>query len=642
LTVLASLEGRPVVGADRDTFLRAYGHLFEHSPWVVERAWERGPFADAAALHAALRAVIDAASVEEQLALARAHPELAERLAIATGALTESSASEQAGVGFDRLTEGQYAAFHALNTAYRERFGFPFIICVRLHDLAGIEAAMRRRLEHVVDDERREAMVQIGLIGGLRLGDVVPPIGLAAHEARVRHDLDCLAFPGPWLAPETGPDGEAIYDVIIVGGGQCGLAAAFGLRREGVTNLLVLDENPAGLEGPWSTYARMITLRTPKFLTPIDFGMPSLTCRAWWEAQYGPASWAGLGKIPKEDWARFLQWYRAVLDIPVRSDTRVTLIEPLDGGLHRVRTAGGETLSSRKVILATGIQGGGEWHTPDFIREALPPTRYAHTADPIDFAALKGKRIGILGGGASAFDNAQHALGQGAASVDVFIRRGELPSVNPIRFLERSGILRHFPLLDDARKYRVIDHFLRRNQPPTNDTFQRAAAHPNFTLHLGAGWSAVAEMDGGVRVETSKGGFELDFLILSTGMRNDVALRPELSALAADVQLWRDHYVPPAGAANPLIDDHPYLGPAFELTGRTPEGEGRLHGVFVFNYSALASLGLSASALSGLKPALPRLVAGVTGQLFLDRQDDLLQAYVDYDEVEFEGRWPAD
>ncbi len=130
--------------------------------------------------------------------------------------------------------------------------------------------------------------------------------------------------------------------------------------------------------------------------------------------------------------------------------------------------------------------------------------------------------------------------------------------------------------------------------------------------------------------------------MLSTGLKTDVALRPELAELAPDVCLWRDRYTPPDDRANPLIDDHPYLGPGFEFQPRTPDAADTLHGLFAFNYSALASLGLSASAISGLKVALPRLVSGVVRQLFLDDQDVLIKDYLDYDDVEFEGRWPAE
>lgn len=464
--------------------------------------------------------------------------------------------------------------------------------------------------------------------------------GLAELTANVRRDLDLLDHASPgWTRPRDG-----VLDVIIIGGGQSGLGAAFGLMREKVRDILVLDENPAGYEGPWATYARMITLRTPKHLTAIDFGLPGLTFRAWWEAQHGLAGWDALGKIPRGDWMAYLRWFREVTGVPVRNQVRVIAIEPQDGGVHAVRLEDGETLLARKVVLATGIQGGGEWHTPDFVKHSLPPSLYAHTSQDIDFAALRGKRAAILGGGASAFDNAQHALSAGVAAAHVFVRRAALPQVNPIRFMEAAGFARHFAEFDDATKYAVINSFLTRNQPPTNDTFERACAHPGFALHLGSPWLAVAQTaEGDISVATPKGVFIYDFLILSTGLKTDAALRPELAQVADDIALWRDRYVPAADQANPLIDEHPYLGPGFELQGKTPEGQQRLHGLFAFNYSALASLGLSASALSGLKFALPKLVAAVTRQLFLDDRQTVLEDFFNYDALEFTGRWaPAD
>jgi len=176
---LPEIAGRPVESTDRRRFLSLYNHLFEHSPWVIERAWQLGPFADAAALHAAFVKVIADADAAEQIALARAHPQLADKAAIAAG-LTDSSAAEQSSAGLTRLTPEEFHAFHALNRAYLERFGFPFIICVRLHDKAGILAEMRKRLVRAPDQELAEALHQIGLIGRLRLADVSVP--MEAHR----------------------------------------------------------------------------------------------------------------------------------------------------------------------------------------------------------------------------------------------------------------------------------------------------------------------------------------------------------------------------------------------------------------------------------------------------------------------------
>jgi 2-oxo-4-hydroxy-4-carboxy-5-ureidoimidazoline decarboxylase len=153
---------------DTADFVARFGALFEHSPWVVERAAALRPFAD---LHAGLMAALSAASHDEQLALIRAHPELAGKAAI-DRTLTDASAAEQASAGLDRLTADEFARFHALNAAYRARFDFPFIICVRLTDKAGILAAMERRLGHDRDTEIAAALGQIGEIVRLRLEDM--------------------------------------------------------------------------------------------------------------------------------------------------------------------------------------------------------------------------------------------------------------------------------------------------------------------------------------------------------------------------------------------------------------------------------------------------------------------------------------
>lgn len=139
--------------------------LFEHSPWVEARADARPPSGDR---HVDLMAVIAEASDAERLALIRAHPELAGKAAI-DGTLTDASAAEQASAGLDRLTPAEYARFHALNAAYAERFGFPFVICVRRTDKAGILAAMERRLTHDRDAEVATAIAEIGEIARLRL-----------------------------------------------------------------------------------------------------------------------------------------------------------------------------------------------------------------------------------------------------------------------------------------------------------------------------------------------------------------------------------------------------------------------------------------------------------------------------------------
>jgi 2-oxo-4-hydroxy-4-carboxy-5-ureidoimidazoline decarboxylase len=157
---------------DRDAFARALSPAVERSPWVVERAWAARPFATVDALHAALAAVVRAAPREEQLALLRAHPDLAGKAARA-GELTAASATEQASAGLDRLSAADHERFDRLNRAYRARFGFPFIVAVRRHTLGSILAAFEERLAHAPDQEIEAALEEVLSIVRLRLDTLI-------------------------------------------------------------------------------------------------------------------------------------------------------------------------------------------------------------------------------------------------------------------------------------------------------------------------------------------------------------------------------------------------------------------------------------------------------------------------------------
>jgi OHCU decarboxylase len=157
---------------DEDAFVAAVGGVFEHSPWVAGDASARRPFASVSELAGALEAAMRAAPRARQLDLIRAHPELAGREARA-GELTAESAGEQARAGLDRLTAAEVAELQSLNGSYRERFGFPLIVCVREHTKDSILAWGRERLSHTTDEEVAVALGEIAKIARLRLEDLV-------------------------------------------------------------------------------------------------------------------------------------------------------------------------------------------------------------------------------------------------------------------------------------------------------------------------------------------------------------------------------------------------------------------------------------------------------------------------------------
>jgi 2-oxo-4-hydroxy-4-carboxy-5-ureidoimidazoline decarboxylase len=154
-----------------DAFTAVLGGIFEHSPWVAHAAWAARPFASLPALHATMISIVANSGLDRQLALLRAHPELAQ-----TGSLTSASSAEQGGMGLDSLGTDEAAAFNTLNAAYRTRFAFPFIIAVRgQRDRAAILAALSARLANSPDQEREAALAEVAKIARFRLDDLIMP-----------------------------------------------------------------------------------------------------------------------------------------------------------------------------------------------------------------------------------------------------------------------------------------------------------------------------------------------------------------------------------------------------------------------------------------------------------------------------------
>lgn len=187
---------------DATTFVAALGDIFEHAPWVSEATIANRPFATVTALHDAMMAVVRATSADQQLAFIRAHPELGSKVQRVD--LTADSQAEQGSLGLDRLSDTEFQRFHALNAAYRQRFGFPFIICVRRHTRDSILASFERRLAHTPDAERMAALDEIALITRLRLVAKVDGPGVPKTTGRLStHVLDThLGKPAPGVKIE--------------------------------------------------------------------------------------------------------------------------------------------------------------------------------------------------------------------------------------------------------------------------------------------------------------------------------------------------------------------------------------------------------------------------------------------------------
>jgi cation diffusion facilitator CzcD-associated flavoprotein CzcO len=460
------------------------------------------------------------------------------------------------------------------------------------------------------------------------------PTALNRLAQQARHELALFDYPPREWVPPRLRDGAQVLDVVIVGGGQNGVAAALGLQQARVPNLLVLDENPEGREGPWVTYARMITLRTIKTLPGPALKVPALAFQSWYEAQHGADAWEALVRIPKQMWMHYLGWLKHTLAIPTMSDARLALIEPADGLLRlTVRTpTGTQQILTRKVVLATGSTGAGGRNIPAFVEQKLPRERWAHSAEPIDFAALQGKDVAVLGAGASAFDNAATALEAGAARVDLYMRRAALPEMNSARFMEFEGLYRHFAEMDSLVRWRFMRKIFASPMPPPPDTFLRTTAFPNFHLHFESAWEDVGlRGDGKIELVTPAGTHTADFAILGTGFAANLARRAELATVLPHVALWGDRFVPPAGEESPAIARFPFLGAGFELTERTPGQCPEVADIHMFNGGALPSMGPIGLGINGMAHGTERLVRGITRDFYLRDAERFCAEFLAYD-----------
>ncbi len=459
--------------------------------------------------------------------------------------------------------------------------------------------------------------------------------GLYELEQQVRRDLAIIAHPHmQWMTPHKNPDGNDALDVLIVGAGQSGLATAFGLMRSRVDNILVVDRADYGREGPWLTYARMETLRSPKNYTGPDLDVPSLTYQSWHTAKYGVAGWNDLGLIPREYWADYVTWVRQMTGVPTRNNVDVIDIEPV-GDVFAVKTrkADGseETLFARKVVLATGQEGAGLWWMPDDIA-SLPEKFRAHAADDIDFEALRGKSVAVLGAGASAFDNAAVALEQGAAEVRLFCRRETPQVIQPYRWLTFRGFLKHLSDLDDVWRWRFMRHILALREGFPQATYDRCACHDNFELVAGAPWQSVSVMDDRVEIVSAKGTYFADFVICGTGVEMDFALRPEMQRFAGNIATWSDCYQPPADERDDRLGRFPYLSEDFAFVEKEPGRTPWIKDIHLFAIASTMSFGPSGSSINAMTSVIPKLVSAITKGLFQQDVERHWQSLKAYDE----------
>ena len=462
---------------------------------------------------------------------------------------------------------------------------------------------------------------------------------LEALEQRLAYEMACLQLPAPRWTPALMHEGAAVADVAIIGAGMAGLALAAALHHRGISTA-VYDESPEGFEGPWATTARMETLRSPKQLAGPALGLPSLSFRAWFEAQFGAAAWEALDKIERLQWMDYLRWYRRVLGLKVLNGHRVTDVLPRGDGLVQLHiervdapaTALPLIARARRLVLATGRAGlGGPW-VPDWAH-GLPRDRWVHSADELDHSTLRGKRVGVVGAGASAMDSAASALEEGAARVHLLVRRADIPRINKGKGAGNPGFVHGHARLPDAWKWRIRHYIHEQQVPPPRNSTLRVSRHANAFFHLGCAVQGAEWRSGALQVATSQGPIELDFLIFATGFDVDWRQRPMLRHIAPHVRLWRHRWQASPGQEDAELAASPDLGADFEFQPRNhadADADGAaaaavagsacsgLERVHCFCYPAALSLGVITGDIPAISEGASHLATSLAGLLYAE------------------------
>lgn len=307
---------------------------------------------------------------------------------------------------------------------------------------------------------------------------------------------------------------------------------AFALMREKVSNIVIFDENDQFQEGSWIGHARMQTLRTPKYTIGPDCDIPSLTVRSWFEAKYGEDKWDQITHIPRLDWIEYLRWLRNFLCLPIVNNTKIGAIKWSEQEncfiipcKHKLCV--NQHVYARKIVLATGLQGSGEWVIPDHIKKNIPRELYNQTSDPINFSSFAGKKVGILGGGPCAFDNA-YLCSQYAEEVHMFFKKPKIVNLHVFLWGEFVGF-QHFSALPDESKWQFISKMYEIGQPPTPQSVEAVRNQKNIFMHFESPWIDSKLSNNKPIVITPKEEFSMDALLIAIGWTTDLNLRNELT-----------------------------------------------------------------------------------------------------------------
>jgi hypothetical protein len=453
--------------------------------------------------------------------------------------------------------------------------------------------------------------------------------------------------PQSWVAPKTTSAGRKVHDVLIVGGGQNGLALAHNLKLRGIRRILVVDAQQPEKAGPWSRFARMGSLRSPKSVPGPECFNPLLTFKSWYCAKYSRAEYDRFDTIPLDMWCEYLEWYRTVLGITVQSETLVTDIS-WDAEENCLRAVthhrGAEAVQyARKICLATGMDGAGSWEPPAELVRELPRETYFGAWGAISEEDLRGKDVAIIGAGASAFDNASFAVESQSRSVTVFARRpfperdiyfdlwsgrddsptfpDEADSL-PADLLD--ALVGHYDALPDSDRMNILGNLFRKGRTPSHSKYLTEVSelkrmrvlegHPVDAIEFIAS-------DGRALIRSKGKCYSVERIIFATGVQAGLEHRPELSSLCSSILTWGDSTDIPSRYG---LNRYPKLSGNYQLQAIGPDRTELKH---IYSLSDALHVTVGLQSVSYMARAVSQHIGA---SLFADQAAELVE-FIEHD-----------
>ena len=486
---------------------------------------------------------------------------------------------------------------------------------------------------------------------------------LVEHETLIQEDFKRLNYPVKnWVPSFIGPNNKPVIDVLIIGGGMNGLAAAFALRCQGIQNIRQVDQKEFGQAGPWLNFARMEYLRSPKHLTGPALNIPNLTFRAWWEAKNSNVKWEKLGFIKREEWAEYLEWFEKITNSKIEYNTKVTNIDFVKlkntekhklRACYRVNTkntkdtnrlstepATNDPIYARYIVLANGREGLAQPRVPKVFKN-IKSKNIFHSSEKINFSFFKNKRVFVVGVGASALDNAACAAEAGG-SVTVIARAPKMPLLNKMKNTVYPGFAEGFHALEDIEKLTWITHIQNERIAPPKHTVERVEKL-GIELILGSEVYDIKEVERKFELTIfdlkSKTKTFADFIILGTGFVINLKKIPELESFSSNILLWKDVLKSYKKGGSSVIEmlEFPYLGKKFEFKSKEVSKQNHLKNFRCFNHAAQLSLGNLANDIPHSNEGAQRLAKGISEDLFEEDKAIHFKNLKNYNELEITG-----